>query len=685
MSTALGGTLVTVPFASDVPQATIRQQFESLRCEYALDEILVLSGSPTSMSTYQNSLGESISDAGVPRVTSPVVHATDILNRADDRAILSDALRRELVSRFIGDREFESTYFERASSRPSFGSDLAALMETLVWQGATPETTPDLVEVRALADEFHEWLAEHDHVERGQLISEATDIVETATPGDDPVDAQAILAVDFEEFSPPDRRYLAALAEDRELVAVASNNGSVRRSWIESGEITDHVSFERRESVAGGTPDTRPTATAAFLARGSVTEDPGDGMATVIASETADEQLSTVTDEIERLHDRYGWAYEDIAVGLKQSGEHVTETIQTLEQAGVPTHSATVIGFGDDPAIRELLSVARYLAGDEEEREALHEEHPVLEPARLDELETEAGLEAALRQWATQSNLKGRIADDVGPLEARARFGNVKRSFNMASFLEETPFLDPTWEVLATMLERGHEQSPQYTQTSAIEDESGVRVDHLQALKNGSFRAVFLLNVVDSNYPGDPHLSRLFPTERVAQMPDYPGITDVDDEDVARTFPTNSTEAGQPFKRYHAEHSRRLLAAGAEAASERVYFCFYAREGAGLEERAQPSRFLSEAYHALPWLSPADTTEIRSEQAAEEYLLSLVDRTLADVRRAHSQDISVSLEEAERDLVAIQDVLDASGERGEQLRDAMRARLDLADGRVLRE
>jgi putative RecB family exonuclease len=236
----------------------------------------------------------------------------------------------------------------------------------------------------------------------------------------------------------------------------------------------------------------------------------------------------------------------------------------------------------------------------------------------------------------------------------------------MASFFEVTPFLEASWDMLATMLERDHEQSPPHIQTSAIEDESGVRVDHLQALKNGSFRAVFLLNVVDSKYPGDPHLSRLFPTERVVQMPDYPEVTEVDDEDVARTFPMDSTEAGEPFRRYHAEHSRRLLAAGADAANERVYFCFYEQEGAGLMERAQPSRFLTEVYRVLPWLSPVEDTEIRSEQAAEEYLLSRVGRTLEDVRRANSQKVSVSPDAAERELVTIQELLDASGERGEQ-------------------
>jgi len=81
----------------------------------------------------------------------------------------------------------------------------------------------------------------------------------------------------------------------------------------------------------------------------------------------------------------------------------------------------------------------------------------------------------------------------------------------MAEFVEDTPFIETTWESFATMLERAHEYAPQQNQTSSTELDGGVRVDHLQAIKNGSFRAVFLLDIVDEEYPGSPSLTRLFP------------------------------------------------------------------------------------------------------------------------------------------------------------------------------
>jgi len=194
----------------------------------------------------------------------------------------------------------------------------------------------------------------------------------------------------------------------------------------------------------------------------------------------------------------------------------------------------------------------------------------------------------------------------------------------------------------------------------------------------------FLPNVVDGNYPGDPSLTRLFPHERVAKMPDYPGVTAVEDGDVEATFPTDSTASSRPFRRYHAEHARRRLAVGAAAATDRLYFCLYEHGDTALDERVQPSRFLADAYRELPWVTEADDSTVESERAAEDYLLSRVDRALADVRRTNSQDVTVSLDQFEADLAEIGRLLDASGERGDRLRSALRARTEFADGRVRR-
>ena len=210
-------------------------------------------------------------------------------------------------------------------------------------------------------------------------------------------------------------------------------------------------------------------------------------------------------------------------------------------------------------------------------------------------------------------------------------------------------------------------------------------MDHARALKNGSFRVVFIPQVTDERYPGQPRLSSLFPQERVARMPDYPGISQVETDAVTATFATDSTASSRPVRQYHAEHARRLLAVGAASATERLYVSLPTHEDTALDERVQPSRFLADAYRECPWLTDAAETRINTELAAEEYLLSRVDKALADVRRANSQDVTVSLDDIETDFAEIQALLADSGERGEQLRDALHARLDFAAGRVCRE
>ena len=682
---SLDGLLVTVPFAAGELQATVADRYRRLLDSYDPADVLIVTGFPTSVGTFREMLDDEVPGAAVPRVTSLVVQATDVVNRTDERAVLSDMIRRELVHRFLPDRDWESEYFQQAAGQPTFHPDIARLMETMTWQDGLFDGTPALAEVAGLVEEFHDWLDEHDHMERGQLIPTAMTTLSGTEHRDEVIDAEAILAVEFEEFQPLDRRYLATLADGLELVCIAETDASIRRTRVEPGTLMDHVSFSTVRSGGRDEPATRPSATAAYLARGSVHEDPGTGEVNVLAAETADEQYEMVADEIERLREREGWEYDDVAVALQRSGPAVTETIRAFEQAGMPTDSATVTGFGDDPAIRELLRVVRYLAASDDARQSLRSTDPTLDETILASIETMDGLSAPLRRWATDSNMKARIAEETSPLDARAQFGNVNRALSMAEFVEDTGFLDTTWKSFATMLERAHEHAPQRTRTSATDPDGGVRVDRLQALKNGSFRAVFLPNVVDGNYPGDPSLTRLFPHERVAKMPDYPGVTAVEDGDVEATFPTDSTASSRPFRRYHAEHARRRLAVGAAAATDRLYFCLYEHGDTALDERVQPSRFLADAYRELPWVTEADDSTVESERAAEDYLLSWVDRALADVRRTNSQDVTVSLDQFEADLAEIGRLLDASVERGDRLRSALRARTEFADGRVRRE
>ncbi|MFB6102509.1 MAG: DNA helicase UvrD [Haloplanus sp.] len=564
------GSLVVTPFGRENVECAAREEYRTLLDDHDSEDVLVITGAPTSTDTFRETLDEELPGAATPDVTSLVVHATDVLNQTDDRVILSDALRRDLLHRFLADYEWETEYLQRASEQPSFIEDVERVMDTISWQTITPDETPELRDITAALAEFHAWLADHGHMERGQLISEALDVL-TDVARTDVVDVDVILAVEFEEFVPLDRAYLDALAADCELVCIAEENASVRRTWVETGSVTDYASFSEQRRTTSASPSTRPAATAAYFAEGTARSNPESGSVSVLAADSSDEQLAEIANEIEALVEQPDWRYDDIAVATKQSGTSVTDTLDTLERAGIPTESTTVTGFGDDPAIRELLAVVRHLATDHEDDVPDH--GPTLDMDRLDRVDGTDDLADALRWWATDSGLKARIAERASPLDARAQFGNVRRAFRMAGFLEETEFVDASWASLEEMLERAHEYAPQQTQTSATDLDGGVRVDHLQAIKNESFRAVFLVNLVDSEYPGDPFLTRLFPTERVAAMPDYPGVTELDEPDVDATFPTTSTASSRPFARYHTEHARRRLAVGAGAATEHLYCC----------------------------------------------------------------------------------------------------------------
>ena len=673
------GTLVTAPFGRENVERIARDEYRTLLDKHDSEDILVLTGAPTSTDTFREQLDEELPGAATPYVTSLVVQATEVLNQTDDRAILSDALRRELLHRFLRDYDWKTEYLQQAATKPSFIEDVDTLMDTISWQTVTPTETPELRDITTALNAFHEWLGEYDHIERGQLISEALEVL-SGDAYDDIINFDAVLAVEFEEFFPLDRAYLDALTEGCDLVCITEKNASVRRTWVEAGPVTDYVSFSESRHGEAETQSTRPAATAAYFAEEEISEDPETGLVSVLATNSSDEQLTEVANEIEKLVAKPNWSYDDIVVATKQSGSAVTDAIEVLQRAGIPAESTTVTGFGDDPSIRELLAVVRYLSTEDEDN--LPDHVPELDMEVLDRVCEAEGLEDTIRWWATDSGLKERIAERSTPLDARAQFGNVRRAFRMAEFLEETEFVDATWDSFLKMLERAHEYAPQQNQTSATDLDGGVRVDHLQAIKNESFRAVCLVNLVDSEYPGDPFLTRLFPTERVASMPDYPGITELDTEGVDSTFPTTSTASSRPFVRYHTEHARRRLAIGAGAATERLYCCLYEFEDTALEERAQASRFLTTAYDDLPWVTEADEPHITSEQAAEEFLLSRVDDALTEVRRANSQDVAVSLDELEAELGEIQDVLNKSGARGEELRKALRARIEFANGEV---
>jgi hypothetical protein len=250
--------------------------------------------------------------------------------------------------------------------------------------------------------------------------------------------------------------------------------------------------------------------------------------------------------------------------------------------------------------------------------------------------------------------------------------------------------LDATWPALADALDRAVQTAATETQTAETDvKDDGVLVDAVRVMKNASWKAVFMSNLVEGTYPTDPNLTGLFPTAETAAMPNYPGVTDLTATDVEETFPTatgpDADRIHDPFRRYYQELSRRQLAVGARAATDRLYLGLFEEEAGELDRKCQPSRYLIDVYEAFPWIEHLDHDRVHGESGAISFALSRVDRTLLRVKGADVRGDTIDLDETERDLAAIQDLLEASGERGEQLREAIQARVDFAAGEVRRD
>jgi len=50
------GTLITVPFGTGEPRSTVTEQYQAFLKEYNPEDILVITGSPTSMETFREEL-----------------------------------------------------------------------------------------------------------------------------------------------------------------------------------------------------------------------------------------------------------------------------------------------------------------------------------------------------------------------------------------------------------------------------------------------------------------------------------------------------------------------------------------------------------------------------------------------------------------------------------------------------
>lgn len=683
-------TLHRVEFNQDDLIETVAPLFQDLEQAYSTDDILVLKRFSTGVDTFADDLTTHIRGIERPQVLSLNRHAREILARVDPSTeILGPHERLQLVRTFLEDWEWEHDYLARAATKSSFRRDVGRLLVVLAWQGgpSIDPTDDRLAELVRAAEAFHEWVTDQGYLERGRVVSAATTAL-TDESVRDRVNRSydAVLAIEFEEFARVDREYLAWLTADLPLTCLAEEHSSVQRVWNETGPVCagDDIDPVHHDEATNGTPN-RPGTIARYLATGQRMDDPGHGSVSILAEPTFEEQIRAVADEIRRLRSAHDWAYDDFAVGFNNAQAPIDGAVRLLQQAGIPTASVTVSGFSEDPSVRELYALASYKAGDDTTLTELNAAIPPDHGVTSGDIAGDS-LEAVLWAWIEQTDLKDRIASEHGQLEARTQFRHVNEALELAGFLDASSVLSATWPEYQAALEELFAFAGTNARTSDVDvKEDGVLVDAVRVLKNASWKAVFLPNLVEGEYPSSPNLSALFPDQQLRSMRDFPGVTAPTDRAVRDTFPTAARSNGDPFGRYYTELSRRVLGVGARAAEKRLYFGVFAEESGGTGKYVQPSRFLLDLVDTFPWITAHDPDHIHGQAGAEAFALDRIDRALTTIEQAHLADEPIALDAIEADLASIQALLEAGGPRADQLRGALDARLDFATGRVSRE
>lgn len=751
----LDGTCKLLPSpapGSDV-FATVAAEYAALAAEHGPRNVLVLKRHPTGLESLTDALAaidreEAVGGPRSPRIESLPEHASKTIEEHDPTlSRLEYEERIELISLVIdGASRAVPDYLERAAAHESFSRDvgqllLAATRQRLRLDDLEIDDPHDCLSfLYAMNDRFHAELDDRDYVERADVIPQAVDLLEADADGlqtrvTDSFDA--VLAVEFEEYRRLDRRYLAALTRDADLVCLGERHASVERTRVEPGRVASiateaGLEVEPLEPVAAadeegtdGSPTPSPPhrAITRFLATGKIPDrtaatgaEPGDAdptdmdIARRIRTETAREELRAVATEIESLRDRHGWSHDEFAVAVPRI-ERVPETRRRLRDAGVPTATIGTPSLAEDPAVNELYAVVTLqcerehdgsddgLARAESRRrdssnprdvslDRLRARVPEFSP---DLLARTAGssVRRSLERWIRETDLKGRIAREEDWIDAREQYEGVRRVLEIARFVEETDLVGPDWQGLRRMLRRTIQYDAPYVH--AVETRpptGGVTVCAVDDLKYDSRKAVFLLDLIDETYPGEQFLTQLFPTAWLRNMPAYPAVTAPSHADIAETFETVDAADGDPFETYHAQRSRRRLALGARAAERALYCCSYERGSGSLQRTYDESRYLKliESTRGLAFeeIDAAADAAIHGETNALEALLAQPRGELERVLREASTGGEADLGETEALFEEIAVVLE-EGDIDDELAEAVRSQFEFAAGEVVRD
>jgi len=727
----LEGACKLLETPSDRLFEVIASEYAALAESYGPRNVLVLKRHPAGLERVRSALAavDTASNTASPQLESVPEHASKVLEANDPtRKRLEYEERIELISLVIdGASQAVPAYIERASGHESFARDVGQLLLEATRQqrhlsdleesadergDGTDPARESLAFLYAMNDRFHEELEERGYVERADVIPQAVSLLEGDEAFADRIRSEfdAVLALEFEEFRRLDRRYLAALSAEADLVCLGESHASVERTRVEPGRIEDLVGpglcLKRLESGVGdaGPPHRAITR---LLATGRVPdEDDPNSRARTIRTRTAREQLDAVASEIQSLRARHGWSHDAFAVAVP-SIERVPDTRRRLREAGLPTATIGTPSLADDPAVTELYAFVRCqcdrrrhgadVVHDRRERrnrteldiayERLAARVPEFSPALLEACD-DSSVSRALERWIRHTDLKGRVAEGESWVDAREQYAGIRRVLEVARFVEATDLVAPDWAGLRRMIERTIRYDAPYVHTvETAVPTGGVTVCPLSGLKYDRRRVVFVLDLLEEVYPGEQHLTSLFPTAWLRGLSSYPAVTDLTPDTVRETFETAPDRLGDPFSAYHAQRARRRLALASRAATDRLYCCSYERSADGLRRTFERSRYLSTLESTpgirLESVDPDATATIRSASSGREAILSQPRVATEDVLREASTGGTADLASVEELFEELAVVVD--DERiDDDFAEALYSQFEFAAGEVMR-
>lgn len=707
---SLEGELHVLPFDGQSLASRIQPIYDSVLDDVGGDprNVLVLKRLPNNVPEFTARLRDAVGLQVRPNVKSVARHASTVLDESrPNLSRLTYEQRIEFLATVLEGYNW-SEYFERAREHDSFGRDVGQLLLDATWQGGFDLDDGDsgnydalVAELASVNESFHEKLAERDLAEQADTIPQAIDTLES----DDVRDRierefETVLAVEFEEYSAIEREYLATLTRDTSLICVGEQNASVERIKKEAGSVRkfaddmtviDHARSNPSTdiTISSSDPDVAGSCFAEFLATNSLNADDREQTARLIAAETLDQQVKEVANEIEYLRRQHDWKYDDFTVLLRSVGDPMPRVRRVLQHSGIPTASAGVNGLEQDLAVRELHALAQYhIDGREEALALLQSRVSDVDDEMIQRCVEPSSIAESLKRWVVATDLKRRITTTTSDIDAREQFRNISRLISIAEFVDERDFLTSDWSQFLTMLERAITYDAPYAHTAEVNvAEGGVTVGDVALMKDESRKVVFLLNVVEGEYPGEESLSPLFPTAWIKQMAGYPAVTQPSKEDVTDTFATAEDVAGNEFEQYHNERARRKLAVGARAAEEFLYFCTYEVADSTIAKPRHKSRYLHEIMehpdlHLEVVEGPGDGRDIYTLGSASTEILAQPWSELERVQAIASKGGEVELESVEETFAAIQKVLEESEDVSPRFVEAVRTQFDLARGAV---